>query len=111
MHRIIMNLFDRNLFIDHINHNGLDNRKCNLRIVTNRQNHMNSRSFKGTSKYKGIYWHKATTKWCSRIMFMREIIYLGEFNNEEEAAKMYDKKAIELFGNFAKLNFTRKDYK
>jgi hypothetical protein len=108
IHRLILNV-NSNEQIDHINGDGLDNRKCNLRIVSNQQNKFNSRKQKTRnrkmclSKYKGV--SKNNNKWYSRIVKDGTIIYLGTFNTEEDAARAYDSKAIELFGKYAKINF------
>jgi hypothetical protein len=105
MHRVVANA-PKGLLVDHINHNGLDNRKSNLRLCTNSQNLQNKRPRSGcTSKYKGVYWHKDRKKFCAKIHLNRKAIHLGYFKDEIEAAKAYDKKAIELFGEFAYLNF------
>ena len=104
MHRLIMNA-QKGQEIDHINHNGLDNRKCNLRFCTRSQNIMNTRPKRGTSKYKGVSWCKMTQNWLSCIMMDGEYINLGYYDDEIDAAKTYDDKAKELFGEFACLNF------
>lgn len=92
--------------IDHINDNGLDNRKLNLRICNNQQNQFNSRKQKNTtSKYKGVLWHNRDKKWMSYIYYNNKSKYLGYYSSEVEAAKIYDKTAKELFGEFARLNF------
>ena len=65
MHRLIMNA-PENMVVDHINGNGLDNRKENLRIVSNRQNLQNLH-IKKTSKYPGVSWQKTRNKWISLI--------------------------------------------
>lgn len=92
--------------VDHINHNGLDNTKKNLRVVTNQQNQMNKRKRKNTSsKYKGVTWHKQHKKWYAQIVFNGKHFYLGLFNNQKHAAILYDKKAKELFKHHARLNF------
>ncbi len=93
-------------FIDHINHNGLDNRRANLRVVTNRQNIWNSRKRKGkcSSKYKGVHRVKGEKKWRARIQHKDRMIFIGEFDDEKAAAKAYDQKAKELFGEYAVLN-------
>lgn len=92
--------------IDHINGDGKDNRIENLRLTTSQQNNLNRKALKGTSsKYKGVYWHKLTQKWCSSIKFNRIDRYLGVYVSEEEAARAYDKAARETFGEYARLNF------
>jgi len=106
IHRMILGLdYGDKGFSDHINHNSLDNRIENLRIATNSQNQHNQLPRKGcSSKYKGVYWDKKCKKWYGRIAFNRKRFSLGCFENEEEAAKAYNKAAIELFGEFALLN-------
>jgi len=102
MHNLIMGT----KLVDHKNGNGLDNQKNNLRNCTNQQNHMNRRPKKNcTSKFKGVCRFKKDLKWTAVIKFNRKQIYIGIFGNEEDAAKAYDKKAKELFGEFAYLNF------
>ena len=104
MHRIIMDA-PRNLQVDHINHNTLDNRKENLRLCTNGQNQMNRINHKDfSSKYKGVDWYKRCKKWRVAIRINNKPIHIGYFNSEIEAGKAYNKKARELFGEFAKLN-------
>ncbi len=103
MHRIILDAPD-NLEVDHINHNGLDNRRCNLRICTrSEQQHNRCNQKNSTSGFKGVYYFKS--KWMSRICYKGKRVYLGWFSNKIEAAKAYDRKALELFGEFALLNF------
>jgi hypothetical protein len=105
MHRLITSA-PPHLVVDHINHNGLDNRRQNLRLCTHTQNQKNTRPRSGgTSKYKGVHWEKAKNKFRAKIMLNRKSIHLGYFKNEVAAAKAYDKKARELFGEFAYLNF------
>ena len=106
MHRQILNLkYGDKEQADHINHDGLDNRKCNLRIVTNWQNQMNKCSYRNSSsKYKGVCWHKSHKKWMAQIRLNNKLIYLGYFNDEKEAARAYNIKAQELFGEYAYLN-------
>lgn len=101
---------------DHKNHNGLDNRDCNLRICTNSENAQNMKPRKHSSKYKGVHWHKGKISknkrgngfWTADICPNYKLIHLGVFKNEIKAAKAYDKKAKELFGEFACLNFPKK---
>lgn len=109
MHRDILGLKTGDgKYTDHINHCGLDNREYNIRICTNQQNCQNQKISNHTSKYKGVSWHKQ--KWQAQICYSRKCIYLGLFNNEIEAAKIYDKKAKELFGEFANCNFITKKH-
>lgn len=105
MHRAIMGLqYGDKQEIDHINHNGLDNRRCNLRVCTHRQNGYNQTSKTGSSKYKGVSWYKPYKKWESYIDTNGKRQKLGYFDNEIDAAKAYNDKAKELFGEFACLN-------
>jgi len=91
--------------IDHKNHNGLDTRKKNLRICTFKQNQTNTRPHKNaSSKYKGVRVHKYGYI-HAQIGYDRKVIHLGTFATEKEAALAYDVKAVELFGEFAYLNF------
>ena len=93
------------LQIDHINGIKTDNRIENLRQVTNKQNSWNQTSVKGTSSvYKGVTWNKRLRKWNAQIKVNGKLIHLGTFDKEWEAAWDYNMKAIELFGEFAKLN-------
>ena len=105
MHRLITSA-PPHLVVDHINHNGLDNRKDNLRLCTRAQNALNQRARKGTSsRYKGVYWHERDKRFYAQISHKGRRHHLGSFKSEIKAAKAYDKKAIELFGQFACLNF------
>jgi len=107
MHREIQGLkFGDKREIDHRNHNGLDNRRCNLRICTHSQNTRYQRPRKGcTSQYKGVYLQKICSKWHAQIVINGHRKYLGLFTSDTEAALAYDRKAKELFGEFACLNF------
>ena len=106
MHRVIMEIKDSQLHIDHKDFNGLNNQKVNLRVVTNKQNQLHKQSIKGsTSKYLGVSWAKSKNKWVAQIMKDKKQIYIGRFHSEKEAAEKRDKKAKELFGEFENLNF------
>lgn len=108
MHRLLMSFPDKSLDIDHINRNGCDNRRCNLRICTHQENQMNTSKQKNNkSNYKGVYFHKRDKKYISSIRFNKKLIHLGYFEDPIEAAKAYDKKAKELFKEFAVLNFPK----
>jgi len=92
--------------INHRNGNHLDNRKSNLRPATRKQSSYSARPMKNcTSKYKGVCWNKSMKKWCASIKCNYKPYHLGYFDNEKPAARAYDRKAIELFGEFAYLNF------
>jgi len=105
MHRVILKPTNGK-FIDHINHNGLDNRRANLRFCTTQQNTWNKRKQRGnySSKYKGVTWLRSEKKWQVRIVCNGRQISLGYFDDEKEAARAYDAKAEELFGEYASLN-------
>lgn len=104
MHRQILNA-PRHLYCDHINHNGLDNRKCNLRLCTPAQNTYNKRPLpNSTSKYKGVSWDRKARKWQAEIRHHSRTIHIGYFEYELDDAIAYDDYAIELFGEFAYLN-------
>lgn len=100
MHRVINNTSD-GMDTDHINGHSLDNRKSNLRDVTRSQNMWNRKpNSKGSSKYKGVYWHKQHKKWCASIQANKKRLHVGLFDCEIEASIEYNKKAKELFGKF-----------
>jgi hypothetical protein len=93
------------LVVDHIDGNALNNRNSNLRLCTARQNMWNRRPSGGRSLYKGVCWRVAKKKWAAQINRRGRRYHLGYFDSEIEAAKAYDKKAAQLFGHFAWLNF------
>ena len=92
--------------IDHIDGNGLNNQKSNLRLCIRMQNAMNTikRKQSAQSKYKGVCWHKGGKKWISKINPNGRTIYLGLFKNEIDAAIAYNKAAMKHFGEYARLN-------
>lgn len=107
LHRFLLNVTNSKIQIDHINGNGLDNRKENLRLVTNAQNSRNKSKYittNSTSKYKGVFFCKQRNKWVAQICLDYKKIFIGRFKTEIEAAKAYNEKALTLFGQYAKLN-------
>jgi|TARA_R110000824_G_scaffold71132_5_gene182367 hypothetical protein len=112
IHRVVMNA-PKGMDVDHINGDPLDNRKENLRICTRSENCRN-RKVRTTSKsgYKGVY----TTPYGRFQAYIgnpdkkSRHISLGTYDAPEEAARVYDRKALELHGEFALLNFPREDY-
>ena len=105
MHRVIMKAKSGQL-IDHINGNGLDNRKENLRFCTRSEDGANRMAQPHSSMFKGVSFHKQTGQWKAQIKKDGKNIHIGYFRTEEAAARAYDAKAKELFGEFAQLNFT-----
>jgi len=93
------------MYVDHKNHNTLDNRKSNLRICTPAQNCFNRiPSEKGSSRYKGVHWSSNRKRWCAEIVLNGKLVFIGYFDYELDAAIAYDDRAAELFGEFAALN-------
>lgn len=102
MHRILLNV-KNNEVIDHINGDGLDNRRCNLRIVSNKQNSWNTKKTKRkcTSKYKGVFFNKKMNKWVV-------VVKLSIYNNEIDAAKVRDNIVRKIHGKHGRYNFPKK---
>ena len=111
LHRLILSdMLGRRLVrgeeVDHINGDRLDCRRENLRLATKAQNCQNSiKRTVGTSKYKGVCWHKGVEKWQVSIRINGELKYLGIYEDEEFAARVYDCAAHKYFGEFAGTNF------
>jgi hypothetical protein len=104
MHRMIMGE-PKGKVVDHRDGSSLNNRRSNLRICTTAENIRNRRHTGGASRYKGVYFVKRLKKWKAVITFNSKTIHIGCFSDEISAGKAYDKKAKELFGEFACLNF------
>jgi hypothetical protein len=91
--------------VDHEDHDGLNNQRYNLRPVTDAQNGANRRpDLVGTSRFKGVYWHRTNRRWCAHIRNDGIWTWLGSHHTEEDAARAYDRAAVELFGEYAFLN-------
>lgn len=114
MHRRIVRAPD-GLVVDHINGNGLDNRRSNLRICTRAENnrnihrHLSRKRAKVVSRFKGVYWDERSKKWTAQIRVNRRQIWLGMFEDEIQAALAYDAAAFCYFGEFARPNFGKGD--
>jgi len=106
MHRVIMKLLCTDkIQVDHIDHNKLNNQRNNLRYATNQQNHGNTnKNTVRSSKYKGVHLERKTGKFIAQIRFNYRKQHIGTFITEIEAARAYNQKAIELFGEYARLN-------
>lgn len=92
-------------FVDHIDHDGLNNQRSNLREATRSQNGANRRKGVNTSsRFKGVSWCKATNKWKSEIRVNGKSRYLGIFKDEVDAATAYNLAALEEFGEYANYN-------
>lgn len=101
MHRFILGDIGR-LEVDHINHDGLDNRRANLRVATRRQNCCNIRKQEGsTSKFRGVYFRADTGKWAAQTKHFGKRYNIGCFATESEAAEAYRQCVARLQGEFA----------
>jgi len=106
VHRLILGLSNGDKKrADHINRNRLDNRRENLRLCDARGNAANRAGYPGSSKFKGVTFRRSCGKWEAAIRTRGKTRYLGVFIAEEDAARVYDTAALELFGEFAFLNF------
>lgn len=105
MNRLILAITDLNIQVDHRDRNGLNNQRDNLRIATNQQNSINQVGCNKTSRYKGVFRDNTKKRFCAQIKVNYKSTHIGTFNSEIEAAMAYDRKAKELFGEFAYLNF------
>jgi len=106
MHRKILKAPD-NFTVDHINHNGLDNRKANLRLATRSQSSCNRRktATPTSSRYKGVSWRICDKCWAAEIAINGTCKFLGRFRDEVDAAKAYDAAARKYHCQFAVVNF------
>lgn len=99
-------LFPDLLHIDHIDGNGLNNQRSNLRAATPQQNNQNARKrIQATSRFKGVCWYRKDEVWSVQIYFNQHQIFLGRYESETDAAHVYDYAAKIYFGEFARLNF------
>jgi hypothetical protein len=109
LHRVIAGApegFD----VDHRDHDGLNNRRENLRVATRAQNNANQRKTRGRSRFKGVSpWEPDPRKWVAQITEAGKRRSLGLFPSEEAAARAYDEAAFAFYGDFAALNFPMGD--
>lgn len=105
MHRFILDT-PKGMEVDHKDFNGLNNRRNNIRNCTRAQNQQHRRKKKNkTSKYMGVSWNKREKCWYAQVRRNGKTEVLARTTNEVEAAKAYDKRARELYGEFANTNF------
>ena len=100
LHRAIVGELD-GFQVDHINRNGLDNRRVNLRLATRSQNqHNRVASSNNTSGFKGVTWHNGAQKWQAQIAFSGRNKYLGRYDTVEDAHAAYVEASIKYHGEF-----------
>lgn len=105
LHRFILGVTDRKIFVDHKNGNNLDNRKENLRTCTPLENSRNAKKPRhNTSGYKGVHYRAKAKKWIAQIRIMRKTKYLGSFPDPESAYEAYCEASKEIFGEFSRLD-------
>lgn len=110
MHRFILGLECDEKEVDHRSGNGLDNRRCNIRVGTKRQNAYNqTKKPCNTSGHKGVYLVKKSGMYAAQIRIEGKNTYLGAFETAKEAAAAYDAAALQHHGEFACLNSTARN--
>ena len=101
IHRVVMNC-PADMIVDHINHNSLDNRKSNLRIVTKSQNQMNRRKMvSNTSGVIGVRWHKRDMRWRASITALGRDMELGSFKSIEDATQCRRNAELKYYGKYS----------
>lgn len=101
LHRVITGAPD-GTDVDHRNHNGLDNRRANLRVTSHAENTRNARARSGgASEYKGVTWDAINGKWRAKIRINGRTVHLGRFADAWDAAQAYNAAAVEAWGEFA----------
>ncbi len=100
LHRVIMDA-PKTKYVDHINHDTLDNRRRNLRLCTQSENMRNARlNRNNVSGYPGVYWHNQNNKWIAKIKKDYKSIYLGSFDDKNDAIKARKDAEVKYFGEF-----------
>lgn len=106
MHREILKLTDKKIKVDHIDHNGLNCQRSNMRLCSDQENSRNkTKRKKGSSQYHGVFWHKAGKAWTASVAVDGKKVYLGLFKDETDAAIARDEAVKKHYGEFANLNF------
>ena len=112
LHRYIMNVKDKDMVVDHINHDTTNNCHSNLRVVSSSKNSMNRRIREDNSSgHTGVRWHKVTQKWQADIFANGKNIYLGLFDNKTDAIKIREEAEKLYFGNYSYKNSTQGEIK
>ena len=104
LHRFVI-IAPAGMQVDPTECDGLNNRRSNLRICPRSPTNANRRAGVGTSRFKGVSWNRKNARWQVFIKATDKNTFLGQFKDEEDAARCYDAAAIRLFGEFARLNF------
>lgn len=105
LHRFVLGV-EQSVLVDHIDGDGLNCRRLNLRAATSSQNQGNRRRNRnGSSQFKGVGWHAGAKKWRARISRAGVVREIGLFADERDAARAYDAAARVQFGSFAAVNF------
>lgn len=109
--RVGIDVWDKSVKVDHIDGNPLNNHRSNLRAATGAQNRQNSAKMShNKSGYKGVGQYKGSRKFRATITAFNKREYIGSYDTAEEAARAWDKRAIELHGEFARTNFPKENY-
>lgn len=107
MHRFIYGAdLIQKILVDHVNGDGLDNRRENLRAATHQQNTIHSKKRSGcyTSAFKGVHYSRTHNRWVAKLYSKGRLVMKRRFKTEREAALEYNHKVIEIHGNYAVLN-------
>ena len=110
IHRLILGVTDPSIFVDHIDGNGLNNQKLNLRICSQSENMRNMKKpISNKSGFKGVFYRKDRNTYAAAIVVKGKKHHLGHFKNKLDAANAYNQAAIKYFGEFAKLNVIKEN--
>lgn len=111
MHRAVLGISELDMDIDHIDNNGLNNQKYNLRYTTQAGNSANIKMRRtNKSGFKGVCWSNKSKRWACSITTQGKQLWLGYYDTPEEAARVFDRAALKYHGEFARPNFPKEDY-